>query len=398
MSSNGAWFGDHSEQLEDMYQTILSSEKKEGKEITLKDRINIRQDIADAYDELIDCFSKEGADASIITYAVNLMKDSVSNSNDLRNIAQLAVAISESTIGALYMVDHLQRRRDERSHESEIYFEVNHEVDEIDKLIERIEVDVSPEIIDEICTEENETEFSKLLKRAREGDDSAKISINVINRAANYLLRNPNGKGRDIGALSLVSKLMEIEGNLGQPLIEQLIDQFDLEKYDIFTMTDGDKPVVDAEKLKSEIGSQIEKKNLVAKVDEVVGINRMQNLISGKDMELNKYTTLEGIFDEISMNIASQRFYENLRKLKNKPEAVKEFVGLNMDVASVSLQNQINMANNIPNGHKSSDTLYKNIYMISEAMKEIKKEQSVQNADEPTFSATRTTSEIWTSR
>lgn len=377
MSNSGAWSGDHYEQLEEMYETIVASEKLSGRTITAKDETRIRAEIGEAYNEVIRCFDKENADPSIITYTINLMKSTVATTNDLRNISQLAVAISESTIGALYLVNELQENeRNKNAYEVDINDRDKESKDQ-EELLEKIDIRLSDDVVEALCSSENEQAFDKLNKRALAGDKDAIIAVDLIRKSIHYLYSEADGhikaKGRDLGALALVDKLITTGEEAALTSAEQIINVFNLERYDIYDMDKNGQNVINVDKVRDEFRKKTEMIHVTVKPDVVKGLEQ-------ESKEINAITTryiqnsqdnssVSAIINNVKTRMDTKKFLQTavaLSKTQTQDpentylhdERFMKFVGNNVEKVPYATTAALEYLNNYGGKMKNASQLY----------------------------------------
>ena len=377
MSNSGAWSGDHYEQLEEMYETIVKSEKLSGRNISSKDEIEIRAEIADAYDGVIRCFEKENADPSIITYAINLMKSTVATTNDLRNLSQLAIVISESTIGALYLVNELQEQeRNKNGHETEVN---ENEESFKENITEKIDFTLSSDVLEALCSEKNEQAYEQLNRRAMAGDKDAIIAVDLIRKSIHYMQNdvagNVKGKGREVAALALVDKLVTTGEEATFTIAEQLIKVFDLGKYDIYNQDENGQNVISIDKVREEFKKRAEAIHLTLKPEIVQGLsqeyqdidiiseryneNSINNSSMGQMVSDIKKSSDRTIFWRSAMNLSKNGDTQNLGVL----------VENNIELSQNVVMDRLNYANRYGVFMKKSGGFYSTIEAIASTRK-----------------------------
>ena len=322
MGKSDVWAGEHSEQLNEILGTIIKSEKASKGKISLLDEVNIRDEISEAYTEIVRCFEKENADPSIITYAVNLMKSNVSNEKDLKNITKLAISVSQSKIGALYLVSTLE----EQNKGIELGLSDSYEMSEgeqqanIEELTKKIDASLDQDVIDALCSEENETEYEKLLRKANLGDKDAQSAMVIIKKAVSYMHIKPQGKGRDLAALSLLDRLISTNEKVAITTAEQLVKVYELEKYDIFDeREDGDK-TINLEKVRNAFEKH--SKEINVKSEQLTPEEYRQFTLNSFDLELykNQYGDFHSMIKSVKRDVEFDKFLEHAKKLQNTDE------------------------------------------------------------------------------
>lgn len=385
--NNAAFTGDHGTQLEEIFETIVESEKKSGKNLTAKDLIDIRYDIEQAYDEIVNCFYKENVDSSLVTYAINLMKSTVNNTNDLRNISQIAFAVSESTIGSLYLVNSLKEREQEKLQNFDFIIgkDNNEFKDNIEELTKKIDIGIDQNVLDEISSDENENEYAKLRERAKNGDANAKIALSFIRKAAHLLYTNKTGilnaDRKDLAALILVEKISTLGEKVALLSANQIIREFGLEKYDIYSLDENGKPSISPEKIKDVLQKEFNKRGMDKAADKILGLNTERTNMElierfNADAEERKEDTLLDVHRSAMKDAEFIRFKHTLGKIRkiefadgmkveNEKKIIVDFIENNQEIAVGALNQLIDFRNKYPEALKKLDY---NIYDISDAL------------------------------
>ena len=181
-------------------------------------------------------------------------------------------------------------------------------------------------LIENICTSKMEDMHKETFNKAKMGDEKAVNVLDLINRSAAYLSMSDklNSKGKDAGALALISHLVRTQDKQAIEMAKDIAEHFGLN--DII-----DENGISIERVEAEFGKRFPKINL-----EEVSQRMSKNAIANSSKVLEK--SQESFRGTVEGKIETKKINEFRRQLGNylktgKSEEAEELVRANSELA-----------------------------------------------------------------